>query len=151
MKIFGWTPLKTKRLMTKWTAVKDARCDIKIPDHADIVAKVDQYVNNLIEYRGEYIDVWSTPEETLARGYGDCEDMALLKRAILLNHGIEDKDIMFLIVNDLVTRQQHAILIVDGRALDNFNNLTLPVERVMDYVPLTACAADMGYIFGKAV
>ena len=36
------------------------------------------YVNTHVTYKSEEADVWSTAKETLTRGYGDCEDFAIL-------------------------------------------------------------------------
>ena len=36
------------------------------------------YMRSNIELRFEEVDTWSTAEETLSRGYGDCEDFAIV-------------------------------------------------------------------------
>lgn len=36
------------------------------------------YIKNNVEYRKEKVDNWSSPYTTLSRGYGDCEDIAIL-------------------------------------------------------------------------
>lgn len=64
-------------------------------------------------------DRWSTPLETLTRGDGDCEDMAMLARAMLALSGL-DETRLGLVVADQPGRGLHAIATVrlpDGRRL----------------------------------
>jgi len=45
-----------------------------------------------IEYKSDSdLDTWSTPLETLRRGYGDCEDMAFLSAEVLKHFGYQYK------------------------------------------------------------
>lgn len=54
---------------------------------------VNHAVNSMIAYKTDLeahgvADYWQTPEETLRRGTGDCEDFALLKMALLEGLGL---------------------------------------------------------------
>lgn len=39
---------------------------------------INAWIKNHVKYKTESYDNWSDPETTVNRGYGDCEDMALL-------------------------------------------------------------------------
>lgn len=39
-------------------------------------------------FSGKRLDYWSSPDETVAKRAGDCEDFAILKMASLLQTGI---------------------------------------------------------------
>lgn len=48
---------------------------------------INRTVNEFITYTPELdeVDNWQSPEETLSSGKGDCEDIAILKMAMLMN------------------------------------------------------------------
>jgi predicted transglutaminase-like cysteine proteinase len=56
-------------------------------DNHSIAEQAHRWVQERIQYKADDGDYWQKPEETIARGKGDCEDLAILKRAILLNNG----------------------------------------------------------------
>lgn len=127
----------------RWLAVKDETAQVIVtpPLKPTAVHEIDQWVQRKVLYQGEAVDHWSPPQVTLDRGFGDCEDIAILKRALLLRYGVADARIFFLLVNDLIARRAHAVLLVqdDGwKIVDSCNSLTLPVEQVADYTALEA-------------
>lgn len=132
---------------SRWEAVRHSRADAV--DGVSTPAEVDLWVNRNIRYQREPIDVWALPRETLGRGFGDCEDFAILKRALLLAAGRADGDIAMVIVNDLIARQPHAVLMVDGLVLDSFNSLHLPVSKVRDYTPIMAFCGERRFTYGR--
>ena len=75
--------------------------------------------------RSQYgaIDYWSGPLMTLTSGAGDCEDYAIAKLVTLREAGIAADDMRLVIVRDLPSNDDHAVLAVriDGRwrILDN--------------------------------
>lgn len=146
--LFGWKPLPVSKHHPQWDAVRSLR----LPGAPDLPTPqmVDQWVNREVQYVPDHGDHWQAPLETLVRRQGDCEDIALLKRALLMSAGYHDKNIFLTIVHDLVTRQDHAVVVVDGYVLDSFNARTLPVEQVKDYAPVMAMAADKSWLFGRA-
>lgn len=71
------------------------------------------WVNKNIKYRSDIevqkvIDYWQSSRETLNRGTGDCEDMAILLRAIILHNFGEKTSIIRLVANDNLTA--HAVI-----------------------------------------
>lgn len=143
--LWGRVPHPMPRPDKRWLAVKDAKVRFRIdpPLRSKAVHDIDAWVNCHIEYRREQFDEWSPPEVTLRRGYCDCEDSALLKRALLLRYGVPETSIYFLLAQDVIAREPHALLLVDDggwKVLDSRPALkmTLPVEEVRDYVVLEA-------------
>lgn len=136
--IFNSVAMSTQHVDKRWLDVKDKSIVFQ-KDYGVTPHSVDSYVNKIVFYQKDRADDWSWPQDTLRCGYGDCEDFALLKRAILLHTFVEDK-IYFSLVRDLVTKQDHAILVFDNDneflILDSFNSLTLPDTKVKDYDPI---------------
>jgi predicted transglutaminase-like cysteine proteinase len=87
-------------------------------------------------------DRWSAPLATFGSGRGDCEDYAIAKYVALREAGVAESDIRLVIVRDLASGYDHAI--VAARAdekwivLDN-RRLTLVEDAAMAHVlPLFA-------------
>ncbi len=58
---------------------------VSIGDYANWLTHNIRYI---ADQNGDY---WSTPEETIRRGGGDCEDLAFLSAAVLKTFGIESR------------------------------------------------------------
>ena len=87
-----------------------------------------------IKYQEERAEVWSTPGETISRGYGDCDDfvVAYLTAAVIL--GTEKNGLWFVVgyVNSRRGRIGHAIAIFalddcSGHILDNRAQRVIPM------------------------
>lgn len=87
-KVLGWTSVPFGRASNP-KYLPHANLEALHSDHIEGVYDVQEWVNKNIEYTsdGANRDHWQTPKETLARGRGDCEDMALLKMAYLIGLG----------------------------------------------------------------
>lgn len=90
----------------------------KIHKNDSDVKKVDvvnKFFNQNVVYKkderfGPNKDHWSTAEETLSRGYGDCEDYALAKYSTLIDWGV-DKNKLKLTYGKLnTTKEFHMVL-----------------------------------------
>lgn len=149
-----FTPLPLPLRDSRWLAIRD-QAGVRLRYSGDgIVPKVDQWVNHAIRYQREPIDTWSPPAETLKRGFGDCEDIALLKRAILLRSGAPEACVHFVLAEDLIGRETHAFLTVfEDRwsVLDSRNSASLPVEQLRDYRPISAFSGDRAWMYGRKV
>lgn len=92
--------------------------------------EINKKVNHLIEYR--YDESWNSVDEILNRGYGDCNDFAVLKREFLILSGVESEKIKF--VYGHVNKTAHVVLLVDNYYLDNrIDKLT---KNLRDFKPL---------------
>lgn len=154
--LWGRTPQPMDISDWRWLAVKDAPAPDNLlgPYAPPLSLAVDRMVNATIDYRRDVRDHWSTPRETWAAAAGDCEDCALLKRAILLERGMDESRIFFLLVRDVQVRENHAVLLVedDGwHVLDCRRCLKqcLPIEEVQDFTALEAMQGNERWKYGE--
>ncbi|MFC4295130.1 transglutaminase-like cysteine peptidase [Novosphingobium tardum] len=116
------------------------------------IGMVNQWVNWHVRYRNDPSDEWASAATTLARGYGDCEDFALAKMALLGALGIP-ADSMYLVLLHDRQGDQHAVLVVsrEGRryVLDNRTDRLLTAEQVDDYTPILSFSGSFAWTYGK--
>ena len=149
----------------KWDAARLARLTVQAGPWNAMLAKtsaspsrdpllaVNNWVNWNLRYTDDaYGDQWSSAPATLARGYGDCEDFALAKMALLEKLGVPSHEMYLVVLRD---RQEveHAILAVKrgGRlmVLDNRTDKVLPAELVHDYRPIVSYSGPFSWIYGE--
>ncbi|WP_161784965.1 transglutaminase-like cysteine peptidase [Hoeflea sp. BAL378] len=118
---------------------------------------VSMSVNRAVRYDTDArihgrLDYWSTPDETLARGAGDCEDYAILKMALLARLGVPLSSMEIVVVKDTGRRLFHAVLSVslngEHLILDNMTNAVEADLAKRDYAPLFSIAGAANYVFG---
>jgi predicted transglutaminase-like cysteine proteinase len=121
---------------------------------------VNWYVNKRVHFVDDQVrwgraDVWSTANETLNAGKGDCEDYAIAKLAMLRRAGIADKDLYLVVLRDLVRRADHAVAVVRAGGhmyvLDNGTDRLLDSETVHDYRPILTFASNATFTHGYRV
>ena len=84
--------------------------DVHSPDQAR------NWVVNNIKYKEDPDNIWQLPEETLDKGTGDCEDMALLVAYIIYTKlDIEVK---------LLSSMNHIWIFIENRLLDSVSRYT---------------------------
>lgn len=142
----GWAPLKAPKESDKWKAVK-AKTAEAMPG-LDTPEAVHLWARRNITYTPERIDLWQSPAHTLKRKAGDCEDIAILERALLKAAGW-DKPMWLLIVYDIIVRTDHALLITDGKMLDCRTDRIIPLELFSDYRPIAAYSDEAPLTFGR--
>lgn len=162
--VFGSVALKIQRapLMARWRKVEPARLGGAPARYAQSLAElgeverleaVNRYVNDRVTFvddRKQYgqADVWSAAADTLTRGRGDCEDYAIAKLQMLRRAGFADRNMYLVIVKDLVSRSDHAVLVVRAEGqmhvLDNGTSKLLNSEDIRDYRPILSFAAAGG-------
>jgi predicted transglutaminase-like cysteine proteinase len=121
----------------------------------DPVQMVNQWVNWHVRYReDERGDEWATAPVTLMRGYGDCEDFALAKMALLAELGISPEEMFLVLLRD-ARQADHAVLAVNrnGRfhVLDNRTDKVLRAEAIADYTPILSFSGTFAWTYGKRV
>ncbi|WP_422370453.1 transglutaminase-like cysteine peptidase [Hoeflea sp.] len=118
---------------------------------------VSASINQKIAYRTDEqnhgtVDQWSTPNETLGRGSGDCEDYAILKMAVLAHLGVPMNAMEIVVVKDTRRRLFHAVLSVALKdrtvILDNMTDELENDTAKRDYAPLFSLSGTANYIFG---
>lgn len=149
--LWGHEPIPC-RVDPRWEQVRGAKVSIQLTrDPVDIT----WYVHGAVRYQADRLgDVWAAPAETLSRGYGDCEDIALLKRAIFITNGGYEFECVFLLVWDQIARQDHALLAVTSEEfgwviLDSRTPKVLPKHKVADYTPRFAYSGAQGWVYGR--
>ena len=124
---------------------------------AEQLGHVSASVNAIVAYRTDAdthgrIDQWSTPNETLARKAGDCEDYAILKMAVLARLGVPVDAMEIVVLKDTSRRLFHAILVVAtpgaSLVLDNMTDAVLEDTARPQYAPLFSLSGSANYIFG---
>jgi len=166
--VLGTVALAVSRtpLDKRWRAVEQARITGSYATWArslrgfDAVERAD-FVNRFVNDRVRFVDdnrqhgrgdVWTSANETLRKGRGDCEDYAIAKLQLLRAAGIADKDLYLVILKDLVRRQDHAVLVVRAGdrmlLLDNGSDELLDADNVSDYRPIMTFAANGAWTHG---
>lgn len=169
--VFGSVALKVGRtpLTARWRKVENAALGgaaghyaqaLKDEDKIARLAAVNRYVNHRVRFvddERQYgrADVWAAAADTLSRGRGDCEDYAIAKYQMLRRAGIADRDLYLSIVRDLITRQDHAVLVVRAAGhmfvLDNGTDRLVDSETIRDYRPILTFAATGTWTHGYRV
>ncbi len=89
---------------------------------------INRTINRLITYRDDrYVwktaEYWASPQETLAKKAGDCEDFAILKYCSLREVGFKDANMRIVVLKDRAASRYHAVLAAyyndDWLILDN--------------------------------
>jgi len=97
------------------------------------IAKLDIFLNKIKPF-ADTKDYWQTPEETLNRGKGDCEDYSILAQDILVRMNIEAMFIIYTGFNRNNKKGCHAVCVFpyNGKyAMFSNNHLT---EGYNDYI-----------------
>lgn len=111
---------------------------------------VNWYVNRRVRFEDDArrfgrADVWSSANDTLRSGRGDCEDFAIAKMQMLRAAGFSIRDLYLVVLRDTVRRADHAVLVAraSGRmvVLDNGTDELLDTDRVSDYRPILTFAS----------
>ncbi len=123
----------------------------------DLIDRVNRAVNGLIAYRSDrdgygMVDHWAGPAETLARGYGDCEDLAMLKMAFLAANGLDPRQMSLVVLRDRSREVYHSVLVVrhggQNLVLDNLERVVRRDNELAHYQPLYSVSAGKGFIHG---
>lgn len=125
----------------------------KMQTGAPLLDMVNLWVNSRLRYlEDRYGDHWSDAQETLRNGYGDCEDYAIAKMALLAKLGVSSND-MFLVVLRDKNQLDHAVLAVrDGGELFVLDNRTDMLQRsseIDDYLPTLSYSGPYGWTYGR--
>ena len=115
---------------------------------------VNRWVNWHVLYQDDRNgDAWSSAAETLQRGTGDCEDLAIVKMALLTELGIGPDDMFLVVVRQKARGADHAVLAVrrDGAmvVLDSRTDVLQPAAALGDaYQPTLSYSGSFAWIYG---
>jgi len=162
-------PVGATRLDAKWHRVERARLtgaperfaeSLQDRDVADRLEAVNRYVNDRVSFEEDSrqygrADVWSAANDTLRRGHGDCEDYAIAKLQMLRSAGLAERNLYLVIVRDLITRQDHATLVVRAAGhmyvLDNGTDRLIDSSEIHDYQPVLTFASTGTWTHGYRI
>lgn len=119
----------------------------------DKLKRVNEFLNRRIRFGEDQqiwrqSDYWATPMETLGKGAGDCEDIAILKYFTLLNLSIPDNQLRLIYVKARIggegspVTQAHMVLAyyptpdAEPLVLDNLITEIRPASRRPDIKPI---------------
>lgn len=145
----GWATLKAPAGNKRWAAVKDARI-APLPG-AHTAHDIHIWVRRNVSYWADVGDEWQLPGETLTKRKGDCEDMAILERALLIAAGFPSSDIWLLIAYDMDAHETHAMLLFERFLIDSRTDKIMLAAGARDYTPIIAFSDDRAVTFGRAV
>lgn len=126
----------------------------------DRLAAVNRAVNRAIKYVRDAdlygtLDYWAAPKETLALGRGDCEDIAILKMALLKEAGVPLSGMSLVVLRDTNRNIFHAVLSVSvGNRhfiLDSLEDEVRLDTSFPGYQPLYSLGADRAWVHGYRV
>lgn len=169
--VFGSVALRVDHtpLDARWHAVEHAAVTGSAAKFAESFKRaaplkqleaVNWYVNGRVQFEDDWrhfgrADVWSSANETLRSGRGDCEDYAIAKMQMLRAAGFSGRDLYLVILRDLVRRADHAVLVAraSGRmvVLDNGTDEVIDTDRVSDYRPILTFASTGEWTHGYRV
>lgn len=130
------------------------------PDKTKQVQMINRWVNQNIVFGDDQVvyrraDYWAPASETLQRGIGDCEDLAIAKMDMLAALGVARADMRLIIARDLVRNADHAVLVVklDGGSvmLDNVTDHLLNGQMPNDYRPIMSFSQNAKWVHGYGV
>lgn len=119
--------------------------------------EVNAWVNRTVSYRDDRsaygrADHWQSAAETLRRGTGDCEDLAIAKYQLLRGLGFPEEDLYVTLARDLARNVDHAVLIVRlgdrHLMLDDATDILIDASGANDYRPMLSFGANRTYMHG---
>ena len=121
---------------------------------------VNEGVNALMVYASDEEiygvgDYWATLQESMSRGRGDCEDIAIAKMWLLNASGVDLSSMRLVVLKDTLRDFDHAVLSVveDGHqyVLDNTAWKVGRADWMRGYRPIYALSSDQSWIYGMRV
>jgi predicted transglutaminase-like cysteine proteinase len=120
---------------------------------------VNRFFNQQLSFQDDtriwrQTDYWATPEESLIKGAGDCEDYALAKYFSLRQLGIPSEKLRITYVKALTQNQAHMVLTfystpaAEPLVLDNLIGDIRPASQRKDLLPVYAFNAEGLYLPG---
>ncbi|MEM8540504.1 MAG: transglutaminase-like cysteine peptidase [Pseudomonadota bacterium] len=120
---------------------------------------VNSVANNAIKFAPDSNvykkkDHWASANQTISVGYGDCEDYAILKYAMLLEAGVPASSMSLIVLKDTDRNLYHAVLAVSTNKghliLDNVAKDVYRDTSISHYQPLFSFSDDRSWIHGVA-
>ena len=143
-----------------WIRWNDLVRQVSALEGEERLQAVNEGVNALIVYASDdevygVGDYWATLEESMLRGRGDCEDIAIAKMWLLNAAGVDLSSMRLVVLKDTLRNLDHAVLSVveNGHqyVLDNAAWKVGRADWMRGYRPIYALSADQSWIYGMRV
>jgi predicted transglutaminase-like cysteine proteinase len=121
---------------------------------------VNEGINTLLIYASDdeiygVGDHWATLQESMSRGRGDCEDIAIAKMWLLNSAGVDLSSMRLVVLKDTLRNVDHAVLSVieNGHqyVLDNTAWKVGRADWMRGYRPIYALSTEESWIYGMRV
>ena len=143
-----------------WIRWNDLVSQVSALEGEERLQAVNEGVNALIVYASDdevygVGDHWATLEESMLRGRGDCEDIAIAKMWLLNAAGADLSSMRLVVLKDTLRDLDHAVLSVveNGHqyVLDNAAWKVGRADWMRGYRPIYALSSDQSWIYGSRV
>jgi len=143
-----------------WIRWNDLVRQVSALEGEERLQAVNEGINALLVYASDdevygVGDYWATLEESMSRGRGDCEDIAIAKMWLLKAAGVDLSSMRLVVLKDTLRNLDHAVLSVveNGHqyVLDNAAWKVGRADWMRGYRPIYALSSDQSWIYGMRV
>jgi predicted transglutaminase-like cysteine proteinase len=143
-----------------WIRWNDLVRQVSALEGEERLQAVNEGINALIVYASDdevygVGDHWATLQESMSRGRGDCEDIAIAKMWLLNAAGVDLSSMRLVVLKDTLRNLDHAVLSVveNGHqyVLDNAAWKVGRADWMRGYRPIYALSSDQSWIYGMRV
>jgi predicted transglutaminase-like cysteine proteinase len=140
-----------------WIRWNDLVRQVSVLEGEERLQAVNEGINALIVYASDdelygVGDYWATIEESMSRGRGDCEDIAIAKMWLLNAAGVDLSSMRLVVLKDTLRNLDHAVLSVveNGHqyVLDNAAWKVGRADWMRGYRPIYALSSEQSWIYG---
>lgn len=166
-----WNRVRSANFQTESKNCTASPCNQRLAKLSGTVNKIDsasffeklQAVNSSVNLSIKYApdsniyskkDHWASANQTIETGFGDCEDFAILKHAMLIKAGVPASSMSLIVLKDTDRNLYHAVLAVSTNKghliLDNVAKHVYRDTSISHYQPLFSFSDDRSWIHGVA-
>ncbi len=143
-----------------WSRWQELLRKVSVLDGEARLQAVNEGMNALLTYASDdetygVSDYWATVDESMERGRGDCEDIAIAKMWLLNAAGVDLSNMRLVVLKDTLRNLDHAVLsVVENGHQYVLDNTTMKVghaDWMRGYRPIYALSAKQSWIYGMRV
>lgn len=144
-----WRPIRASLAIKRTT-------NLRMTTFSDDLQRVHNLCSKVITYKTDeelygVDDYWATPDETLAKRAGDCEDLAILQWSALADMGYPHNLFAMVVCDNIAEAGMHAFLVANASGtnyiLDNLRSDVYTDTESTTYVPLYAYGISQNWSF----
>lgn len=140
-----------------WTRWHDLVRKVSALKGEERLQAANEGINALLTYANDddvygVSDHWATLQESMTRGRGDCEDIAIAKMWLLNAAGIDLSNMRLVVLKDTLRNLDHAVLsVVENGHQYVLDNTAFKIGRadwMRGYRPIYALSVQQSWIYG---